>query len=550
MVGRYAVHCSKVAFSCKKHGDSGVSISTSVNSSTDARIRQIYGAAVANELVEYSLHGHNLGFTATGYASNANYQAKRTTILLFINHRSVESTAIRRAVDQTYSTFLPKGGHPFVYLNLEIEPQRVDVNIHPTKREVNFLNEEEIIEAICSEIRDQLSAVDSSRTYLTQTLLPGVRPPPTELQQQPQSSASNVASSSRVPLSRRPHESNLVRTDANARKITSMFGFTSARSMADMEDDGENIDDMDGLHYERTGRKPTPIRLTSVKNLRAMVRSSMHSHLTDIFSSSTYVGLVDEYRRIAVIQSGVKLFLVDYGMLAYEYFYQVGLTNFANFGTIELDSKPQIMELLVLAASSELQEHERRVKEGQEEANGADGLGWNVDVKTIAANVASQLIARRELLKEYFSLVISEEGNLLAIPLLLKGYVPSLLRLPRFLLRLGPFVDWNNEERCFHSFLRELAAFYTPDKLPLPPLPVKTTVPVNDENAQEGSTAEKTIPVKEDQRITRRRSQLTTMLEYVLFPAIKSRLVATNEMTAGIVETADLKGLYRVFERC
>lgn len=546
MVGRYAVHCAKVAFSCKKHGESGVSISTSVNSNTVGRIRQIYGAAVANELVEYKVHDHDLGFTAAGYASNANYQAKRTTVLLFINHRSVESTAIRRAIDQTYSTFLPKGGHPFVYLNLEIEPQRVDVNIHPTKREVNFLNEEEITEAICTEIRDQLSAVDSSRTYMTQTLLPGVRQPVTDSHEQ--SMASNNAPS-KTPLARRPNENNLVRTDANARKITSMFGFTSARSMADLEDDSADINHMDGLHYERTGRKSTPIRLTSVKNLRAMVRSSIHSHLTDIFSSLTYVGLVDEYRRIAVIQSGVKLFLIDYGMLAYEFFYQVGLTNFSNFGTIELDSKPQIRELLTLAASAELQEHQRRINEGEEDATGLEGLGDNVDVKAIASNIASQLIARRELLKEYFSLVISEDGSLLAIPLLLKGYVPSLLRLPRFLLRLGPFVDWEDEERCFHTFLRELAAFYTPDKLPLPPLPVKATVPINEQDAQ-GPTIEKTVPVKEDPRITRRRRQLTTTLEHVLFPAIKSRLVATNEMTSGIVETADLKGLYRVFERC
>src|SRR5258706_16480205 len=75
--------------------------------------------------------------------------------------------------------FLPKGGHPFVYLSIEIEPHRVDVNIHPTKREVNFLHEDEIIERIAEAIQEQLAAVDTSRSYaLTQTVLPGAQSQP------------------------------------------------------------------------------------------------------------------------------------------------------------------------------------------------------------------------------------------------------------------------------------------------------------------------------------------------------------------------------------
>jgi DNA mismatch repair protein MLH1 len=48
----------------------------------------------------------------------------------------VESPAIKRAVEEVYSTYLPKNSHPFLYLSLTMAPQNVDVNVHPTKKVV------------------------------------------------------------------------------------------------------------------------------------------------------------------------------------------------------------------------------------------------------------------------------------------------------------------------------------------------------------------------------------------------------------------------------
>lgn len=176
MLGRYAVHCEGVGFTCKKAGESSNSLSVQVHATPLDRIRQIYGSNVANELIKFDSSDSRWGFKADGFATNANYHVKKTTILLFINHRSVESTTMKKAIEQTYAAYLPKGGHPFVYLNLEIDPARVDVNVHPTKREVHFLNEDEIIQAICQEIDSSLASVDTSRTFKTQTLLPGAAP--------------------------------------------------------------------------------------------------------------------------------------------------------------------------------------------------------------------------------------------------------------------------------------------------------------------------------------------------------------------------------------
>ena len=535
VVGRYAVHCSGVAFSCRKHGDAGVSISTPAAANTTDRIRQIHGSSVANELVEFNIEDDKLGFRSSGFATNANYHVKKTTILLFINHRAVESTAVKRAIEQTYSGFLPKGGHPFAYIDLEIEPQRVDVNVHPTKREVNFLNEDEIIESICNEIRSKLAQVDSSRTFLTQTLLPGVTTMEPSTQDDTGLGPSSGGAAPKTPATaKRPYENNLVRTDSKMRKITSMLSPAMAQSHAEGETSTSNVLD-EGLQYETTDREPLRIALTSVKNLRAAVRACMHNNLTEMIASHTYVGLVDERRRMAAIQSGVKLYLVDYGLICSEFFYQIGLTDFGNFGMIKLDPAPKLIDLLRIAADTEREEHEadnqtqNTDKEAQSEAD---------EIFTNAPDlVAKTLIDRREMLNEYFSLQISEEGTLLSIPLLLKGYLPTLAKLPRFLLRLGPYVDWTSEEACFRLFLRELAAFYTPEQLPTPA------------SETEGPTQEAETEA-EDEFIKNRRLQLARMLEHVVFPSLRARLVATQRLLRGVVEVADLKGLYRVFERC
>jgi DNA mismatch repair protein MLH1 len=500
----------------------GVSIPSSA-SAVD-RIRQLHGTAVANELVEFNTGDQKWGFQAAGWASNANYHVKRTTILLFINHRSVESSAIKKAMELTYSTFLPKGGHPFIYLSLEIDPARVDVNVHPTKREVHFLNEDEIIEVVCNEIKQRLAKVDTSRTFLAQTLLPGI---PSMTPAQPHTGGASESphigeqTGLKTPATKKPYENNLVRTDSKMRKITSMLPPTLTQSGSLRDDPAQSH--QDGIQYETTDREKVTIRLTSIKTLRAAVRDAMHNSLTEIYASHTYVGLVDDFRRLAAIQAGVKLFLVDYGLIANEFFYQVGLTDFSNFGTIVLDPPPDLKELLEVAAKFE------------KEAQGPD---VELDVELVSNTVLAQLISRKEMLKEYFSIEMSDEGRLMSIPLLLKGYMPSLTKLPRFLLRLGPFVDWTDEQKCFESFLRELASFYAPEKLP--PKGKKHDIAAGHGQGD----------AKYEEIIEKRRADMVKVLEHVLFPAFRSRIVATSALLKGTVEVANLKGLYKVFERC
>lgn len=511
VVGKYAVHCQGVAFSCKKHGEAGAGVAVPANANIRDRIRLTQNSNAANELIDFQISSDQYGFRAAGLVSNANYNGKKTTMLLFINHRSVDSSAIKKAIEQTYSVFLPKGGKPFIYLSLDIDPARVDVNVHPTKREVNFLNEDEIIELVCEEIRTRLGKVDTSRTFMTQSLLSGAVTPIIS-KTNPLPGASAAATSQRPPTmqtgsSRKPYENNLIRTDAKSRKITAML------PQAQHQESPSHEPVSDDIEYEYTDKEATICRLTTIKDLRASVRESMHNELTDTYANHTFVGIADETKRIAAIQGGVKLFLVDYGMTAAEYFYQLALTDFGNYGSIRFNPPLALQDLIEIAV---------------QQARATQSDNTDVDWDKVAAAVTQQLISRKDMLFEYFALEVSPEGNLLTIPLLMKGYMPCMAKLPNFLLRLGPHVDWSDEKGCFQSLLRELASFYAPEALPPAP--------------QEGQT--------EAEDMAERRRHVRRAVENVLFPAFKARLVATASLLKGTVEVANLKGLYRVFERC
>ena len=529
IVGRYAIHCTGVAFSCKKHGESAMSISTPSNASTVDSIRQIHGSAVANELIDFRVSDEKWGFKAAGWTSNANYHVKKTALLLFINHRSVESSAIKKAMEQTYSTYLPKGGHPFIYLSLDIDPQRVDVNVHPTKREVNFLNEEEIIESICAEIAIKLAQVDTSRTFRTQSLLPNAKTPVPGLSK---TRAETPGSSQKQPsvTPAKPWEYQLVRTDPQLRKITSMLPPSTNNASTPAPPP---------TTYLTSSREPIEYNYKTIKHLRASVRDSMHAGLTSVFASHTYVGLVDSNRRIAAIQGGVKLYLVDYGMVSNEYFYQLGLTDFGNFGAIKFETPLDIRSLISIGVK-----HEKALGNPEDE---------NVPWDTVPDMVTKQLVASREMLTQYFTFEVSAKGELLSLPLLTKGYTPSLAKLPRFLMRLGPCVNWVDEEACFHTFLKELASFYTPEQLPATATTTTTTTTTGElagdgDDARMEGGGEEADELKAE--LEGRREEMSRVLEHVLFPAFRARLVATKGLLGGVVEVANLKGLYRVFERC
>jgi DNA mismatch repair protein MLH1 len=145
----------------------------SVSVGSDAAPASRAGAAAAGPASAAAIaEAHAPRFSVSGYVSNANFSMKRGVFILFINQRLVECGPLRKAVEAAYAEVLPKNTHPFVYLAVDLPTHHVDVNVHPTKREVSFLHQDEMVEAAVAAVAAVLQGANESRAFKTQTLLP------------------------------------------------------------------------------------------------------------------------------------------------------------------------------------------------------------------------------------------------------------------------------------------------------------------------------------------------------------------------------------------
>ena len=122
-------------------------------------IVHLYGADVARSLVPVELKSEFVSIS--GYISKPELTRSGTDLqAFFINGRSIYSRVISNAVRLGYYTLLPKGRYPAAFLKFDIDPIHVDVNVHPTKREVRLSHEKEIESAIITAVEQALSTAD------------------------------------------------------------------------------------------------------------------------------------------------------------------------------------------------------------------------------------------------------------------------------------------------------------------------------------------------------------------------------------------------------
>eukprot|EP00927_Polykrikos_kofoidii_P001136 TRINITY_DN10414_c0_g1_i1.p1 TRINITY_DN10414_c0_g1~~TRINITY_DN10414_c0_g1_i1.p1 ORF type:complete len:831 (+),score=137.79 TRINITY_DN10414_c0_g1_i1:192-2684(+) len=523
---KYSIHNPTVSFVCRKAGSSVAELHTPGSDGTTAQdvIGLIYGQGLARELFSFSATSADPKFEVRGFASGPNWTTRSTSMTLFINHRLVECSALKKAVEAVYAPVLPRHQHPWIYLELELDPTTIDVNVHPTKNEVQFLNEELIARRVQEAVDIQLRERGGSRNFAggqfpslgnagvggRQSSKPAFfasangdgsakedgkeaadatlgKPTPTL-------SVIDIAPPKRVDLN-----PTRVRTDHRQRSLQSIFRTSSAQDQkpvlplvegdvdtpTPMELDGEGgggatansgcsdaivaapgASGNDDFAAQRRGDAFAEAQeLTSLYELKQAANLASDAKLSKSLRQSVYVGPV--LRELAVLQCGPTLCLVNLARVVRECVYQRLLRLFGSVSPLVLKVALPLKEVLRLGIND-------------------PGSGYNaeghahIDVDSLATRFETLLMEKAEMLVEYLALEI----EIVSAPASEGGASKAMLRslpnalgvksdaglcfdgLPLFLIRLCCEVDWTEEKPCFEGLCRLIADFSVEMMLP------------------------------------------------------------------------------------
>lgn len=124
-----------------------------LSASPKERIMQIYGEEFLYSLIE--ANAETEGIRIRSYITKGeNFRDRRSNQFIFINKRPVKDQSLSHAVYNAYEGILPRDKHPVFFLFLDIDPWKVDFNVHPTKREVRFEDKESIYRFVNTSIRE------------------------------------------------------------------------------------------------------------------------------------------------------------------------------------------------------------------------------------------------------------------------------------------------------------------------------------------------------------------------------------------------------------
>jgi len=162
LITRYALAYSDVRF--KLSDGNNVTLQTAGDGNRRSILAALYGVDVAKQLLEINAEedpstGSGQVLKLTGYTSpTAITRSNRKDITFFVNGRWVQDTPLTTALIQAYHTLLMVGRYPLAAMFVEIDPEEVDVNVHPAKAEVRFKNQDRIFSFVQRAVRRGLLA--------------------------------------------------------------------------------------------------------------------------------------------------------------------------------------------------------------------------------------------------------------------------------------------------------------------------------------------------------------------------------------------------------
>ena len=454
--------------------------------------------------------------------------------ILFVNGRCIQHTriklGIRRVLEQYYycsdTNTKSRNQNTFCFLSIWIDSSLVDVNVHPNKREVCFLDEDYVVRRIVDQVEAAIEQAVSSQS------IGGVQPSRTPEKQ------SRVVK--REGMSQNSSGSKKVRVDYSQRTLT----VCSIESSPAKEKEELSCAQSQGSEVETTNSasatpskqtlsmlsdfvnetpyKPTreDLQLDSVLALCQEVKRAgeLCTHDHDVLQKSVFISCLNDCL-LSVVQYENTLLLLRNGPLLWcwkrvvmhreEFFYQLIIFNFGCFYKIRfMEKEIDVKECIQMALDAK-----------KEEASVEVGLCSSPHIQTALSTLSSFA----QMLKDYFSISFetASDGRLLlrSLPLLLVDFEPFYGYLPLFLYRLGVEVSYSNEQTCLYRIAKELAQFYA-------------YLPASGGNEE----------VEEWKNV----------FQSALYPQLKRQMIVNDRLWgSGTIQLmASTDRLYRVFERC
>jgi DNA mismatch repair protein MutL len=214
LVSQYALAYPEVRFSLRLNARQA--LLTSGSGDLADAVANVYGAEIAAVMLpmRWPLDGERTAIRVSGLASPPHVsRASRGYVSLFVNRRWVLNRRLTFAVEEAYSGLMPAGRHPIAVVDLRLPCEEVDVNVHPTKAEVRFRQENDAFAAVQRAVRQALleqapvpSVASTAGAAVAQPAAPEEPTPPplwqraVEAEGQPQAAAGTAAPPPKVSL--------------------------------------------------------------------------------------------------------------------------------------------------------------------------------------------------------------------------------------------------------------------------------------------------------------------------------------------------------------
>ncbi|AST59075.1 DNA mismatch repair protein MutL [Thermoanaerobacterium thermosaccharolyticum] len=154
MVAKIALSRPDISFKYIK--DKKIELQTSGNNSVRDVILRLYGDELYSSLVQSEYTNEYLNVKV--FLCKPSYtKGNRNMQILFVNGRFVKNKVYNVAIEEAYKTLIPINRYPVVITYINIDPRKIDVNVHPTKLEVKFSDEKEIFDSIYNTIKNALN---------------------------------------------------------------------------------------------------------------------------------------------------------------------------------------------------------------------------------------------------------------------------------------------------------------------------------------------------------------------------------------------------------